>query len=149
MPTPPKIKPEAVIPTTPIAAPVVPPVAAPVAPIGTVPVTPIGTIPVTGIPVTGAAGTLPVSSASPTTTITVPNQSGTVVIQLVVTDDLGQQSAPSTVTITIQGGPTALLTASATVIKPGEAITLSGAGSSAVAPGTITNYAFSVSPTVA
>jgi len=39
-----------------------------------------------------------------------------------------------------------VLTANPNVIKPGGIITLSGANSSAIAPGTIANYAFTLEP---
>jgi hypothetical protein len=88
--------------------------------------------------------TFPVSGSSPTATVTVPNQSGTVTFQLVVTDNLGQQSAPATVTVVIQSAPVARIAATPTSVAPGGAITLSGAGSTATDPGTIATFTFSV-----
>ncbi len=91
------------------------------------------------------AGT-PIDSTTPTIEVTVPNTSGTVTFQLIVTDNLGTQSVAATATVEIQGAPTAELTATPSVVKPGETITLSGANSSAVKPGTIANYAFTLEP---
>jgi len=88
--------------------------------------------------------TFPVSGSGSTATVTVPNKSGTVTFQLVVTDNLGQQSAPATVTVTIQGAPVANITATPNPVKAGAPITLSGAGSTAVSPGTLTNFTFSL-----
>jgi hypothetical protein len=91
------------------------------------------------------AGT-PVDSTTPTIEVTVPNTSGTVTFQLIVTDNLGTQSVAVKATVEIQGAPTGVLTANPNVIKPGGIITLSGANSSAIAPGTIANYAFTLEP---
>jgi len=100
-------------------------------------------------PLTSADPTVPVTNL-PTVSVTVPNTSGTVTFQLIVTDNLGQASAPSTATVTIQGAPTANLSVSAQgvnpsksiTVKPGETITLSSTGSAAAAPGTLSSYQF-------
>jgi hypothetical protein len=84
------------------------------------------------------------TSTTPTVAITVPNTSGTVTFQLIVTDNLGTRSAPVTVTVEIQSPPTAKIEATPTVVAPGQTITLSGTGSTAVAPGTIASYTFTV-----
>lgn len=98
----------------------------------------------TGGSTAAAPTTFPVSGGSPTAVVTVPNQSGTVTFSLVVTDNLGQKSAPATVTVTIQSLPTAKITATPPTVAAGGAITLSGAGSTAAAPGTLTNFTFNV-----
>jgi hypothetical protein len=85
-----------------------------------------------------------ITSATPTVEVTVPNTSGTVTFQLVVTDNLGTKSAPATISVEIQAAPKAELSATPTVIAAGGTITLSGTGSAAVAPGTIANYTFTV-----
>lgn len=87
-----------------------------------------------------------VSTSADSVEVTVPNTSGTVTFQLIVTDNLGTQSVAATATVEIQSAPTAKLTATPSVVKAGETITLSGAGSSAVAPGTIANYAYTLEP---
>lgn len=120
-----------------MATPPKPPIVAP----GT-PVTPV--TPAPPAPAAGTTTVFPVTGSSPTATVTVPNQTGAVTFQLVVTDNLGQQSAPATVTVTIQGPPTASVAATPTTIKPGAPITLSGAKSTAQAPGSITTYTFTV-----
>jgi hypothetical protein len=79
--------------------------------------------------------------------VTVPNSSGSVTFQLVVTDNLGVQSAPVTATVTIQAAPVAVLTATPATVAAGGVITLSATGSSAGAPGSIAQYSFSVLPT--
>jgi len=101
----------------------------------------------TGATAAPAATTFPVTVNVPTTTVTVANGPGTsVTFSLVVTDDLGQKSVPATATVTIQGLPTAKLTATPSAIAAGQPITLSGAGSAAAAPGTITTFTFSLVP---
>jgi hypothetical protein len=75
--------------------------------------------------------------------VTVPNTSGTVTFQLVITDNLGQSSTAQT-TVTIQPGPNIEFTATPTVAAPGSTITLSAAGSSAAAPGALSTFQFSL-----
>jgi hypothetical protein len=64
----------------------------------------------------------------------------------VVTDNLGQQSAPAFVTVTVQGPPVANITATPATILEGGAVELSGAGSTST--GTLTNFKFSFVPVV-
>jgi hypothetical protein len=85
-----------------------------------------------------------ISSAEPTVQVTVPNTSGTVTFQLVVTDNLGTKSEPVTVSVEIQAAPVGRLSANPVVVPAGGTITLSGEGSSAVAPGTLTDFSFTV-----
>jgi hypothetical protein len=85
-----------------------------------------------------------VTTPTPTATVTVPNTSGSVTFQLIVTDNLGVQSAPATFTVNIQGAPTAVLTATPNPVAAGKPITLSGAGSKADGTGTIASFAFSL-----
>jgi hypothetical protein len=131
----------------------------PVTPIKPIlPVTPVvgpvlGT-PIAGIPVTGIAASTPLSPTNPTVTtetpsvtVTVPNTSGTVTFQLIVTDNLGVASAPVTQTVTIQGAPIAVLKATPAVVAAGKTITLDASGSTAAAPGTVASYAFTLEPT--
>ena len=123
MSTPPKV------PTTPAAA-VAKPAAAPTAPPAPAPIALNKANPST-------------SSASPTVAVTVPNTSGTVTFTLVVTDDLGNKSpTPATATVTIQGPPTAVLSATPTTVSAGGTIELSGATSTTT--GKLTNFLFTV-----
>jgi hypothetical protein len=115
----------------------------PIGPIG--PIVPIIHLP----PVDGGATALTdanptISSTASSVAVTVPNTSGTVTFQLIVTDNLGTQSVAATATVEIQGAPTAVLTATPTVVGAGETITLSGAGSTAVPPGSIANYTYTM-----
>jgi hypothetical protein len=91
--------------------------------------------------------TTPISGTASSVAVTVPNTSGTVTFQLVVTDNLGTVSTNTAqATVTIQGPPTAVLTATPAVVADGGTIELSGAGSTS--SGTIANYKFSlVAPT--
>ncbi len=101
-------------------------------------------------PTTGATNIVPgqpLQTADATQAVTVPNSSGSVTFQLVVTDNLGVQSAPVTATVTIQAAPVAVLTATPATVAAGGVITLSATGSSAGAPGSIAQYSFSVLPT--
>lgn len=90
--------------------------------------------------------TFPQPGASSSITVTAPATPGTLTFQLIVTDDLGQTSAPATATVVVQGAPTAVLTATPAAVKPGGTITLNGASSTAMAPGKLTTYAFSLKP---
>jgi hypothetical protein len=83
-----------------------------------------------------------VTTPGPNVTVSVPNTSGAVTFELVVTDSLGNQSAPAFVTVEIQGVPVAVLTATPESVEPGAAITLSGAGSSSA--GSIASYTFTL-----
>src|SRR6266702_2214085 len=138
------------------AGPVKGPIVGPVSPVDPVkpPVgPPIGPVPPIHFP--PAAGTTPLSPSNPSVTtnaptssvaVTVPNTSGTVTFSLVVTDNLGVQSAPAFVTVTIQGAPVAVISTKPTTIGPGGAIELIGDGSKT--SGTIASYTFSlVTPT--
>jgi hypothetical protein len=93
------------------------------------------------------------SSSSPSTTttaptssveVTVPSVVGSVKFSLVVTDNLGQKSAPAYAEVTIQGPPSAVLDATPAVVTEGGTITLSGSGSTS--SGSIANYDFSYVP---
>ncbi len=99
------------------------------------------------------SATVALSSANPSTTVTaptskvsvtVPNTSGTVTFSLVVTDNMGLESQPAFATVSIQGPPIAVLTATPTIVALGSAIELSGAGSTS--PGSIASYKFSLVP---
>lgn len=122
-------------------------------PISTVPVTTLPTTPVNTVPGAGSATALSPSNPKITTTaptssvsVTVPNTSGQVTFSLVVTDNLGVVSPPSTVTVTIQSPPTAVLKAGSATTAAGGVIQLSGAGSTS--SGSIASYTFSlVNPT--
>jgi hypothetical protein len=85
-----------------------------------------------------------VTSTSPSATVTVPNTSGAVTLQLVVTDNLGVQSEPATVTVEIQGPPTAVVSATPNPVAAGKPIALSGAGSTAAGAGSIASYSFTL-----
>ena len=115
----------------------------PVLPVNPIVINPVGTG-------TALSPTNPsVTTTTPSATVTVPNTSGSVTFQLVVTDNLGVQSAPATVTINIQGAPTAVISATPNPVAAGKPITLSGAGSTASGTGTISSFAFSlVTPAV-
>ncbi len=84
--------------------------------------------------------TAPSSSVS----VSVPNAAGTVTFALVVTDSTGVESAPAYATVTIQGTPVAVLTATPPSVTVGGAIELSGAGSTS--SGSIVSYKFSLVP---
>jgi hypothetical protein len=110
------------------------------------PVTPINPIQ----PIAPGDGPVQLSSASPSTTtttpsveVTVPN-TGTVQFSLVVTDNLGQSSPASFATVTIQGGPTAVLTAAPQTVNDGGTITLTATDVSTT--GSIAKYVFSLVP---
>ncbi len=104
---------------------------------------------------TAATSVVTLTPASPTTptappytnstvAVTVPNTTGTVTFSLVVTDNLGVQSAPAFATVTIQSAPKAALTATPTVLTEGGTIQLSGSGSTS--SGSIAKYVFSLVP---
>ncbi len=86
--------------------------------------------------------TAPVSSVS----VTVPGTTGPVRFSLVVTDNLGVESAPAFATVTIQRPPVAALTASPSAVTEGGAIELSGVSSTSA--GSIASYRFSLVPIV-
>lgn len=89
-----------------------------------------------------------VTSEEPSVSVTVPNTSGTVTFQLIVTDNLGVQSAPVTATVTIQGAPTAVLNATPSTVGPGQTITLDGSRSFATDPGKLSTFNFTlITPT--
>ena len=85
-----------------------------------------------------------VTTPSPNITVSVPATSGPVTFQLVVTDNLGNQSAPATITIEIQPAPIAVLSTSTPSVRAGSPIELSAANSAAAAPGTITSYRYTL-----
>ncbi len=84
------------------------------------------------------------SAPNSSVSVTVPNTSGTVTFSLVVTDNLGVQSAPVFATVTIQGAPEGNLAVTPSVVMPGGAIELSAANSSST--GSIVSYTFSLVP---
>jgi len=85
-----------------------------------------------------------ITTPSPNIAITVPATSGPVTFQLVVTDNLGNQSAPASITIEIQPAPIAVLSTSTPSVRAGSPIELSAANSAAQAPGTITSYRYTL-----
>ena len=108
---------------------------------------PIITIP----PIGGLPTSTPLSPTNPkvTTTaptssisVTVPSTSGQVTLSLVVTDNLGVVSQPSTITINIQSAPVAVLRAASDTVAAGAPIQLSGADSTS--SGSIASYTFSL-----
>jgi hypothetical protein len=103
-----------------------------------------------------SASVVPLSPASPSTTVaapassvsvTVPATAGTVTFSLVVTDNLGVESAPAFATVSIQAPPVAVLTAAPSSIPAGGVIQLSGASSSS--SGSIAKYTFALVPATA
>jgi len=91
----------------------------------------------------------PVTTTTPTVDVTVdpthPLPSGTHVFQLVVVDDQGTASAPTTVQVVIKDRviPTAVIRAPASVIN-GQAFTLDGSASSEVPPGKIVQWVWTL-----
>jgi len=114
-----------------------------------------GTAPTAVAPADGSPVTLtpndPTFTPSPPTTssvsVIVPNTTGTITFSLVVTDNLGVQSQPAFATVTVQGAPVAVLTATPSPVSEGGAIELSGAGSTST--GSIASYVFSLVPPTA
>jgi hypothetical protein len=96
-------------------------------------------------PVTLTPSNPSVTTTAPTSSVevTVPNTTGTVKFTLVVTDNLGVQSAPASAQVTIQGPPTAALTATPATVTEGGTITLTGTGKTT---GSIQSYTFSLVP---
>ena len=116
------------------------------------PINPIGPIPPIHFPLPGGT-TTPLSPTNPSVTttaptasvaVTVPNTSGTVTFSLVVTDNLGVQSAPAFATVTIQGAPVAVIAATPGTVAVGGAIELAGTGSTS--SGSIASYTFALVP---
>lgn len=106
---------------------------------------PVGTqAPSAPVVLTPANPSTTVTAPASSVEVTVPNTTGTVRFQLVVTDNLGQQSTPAYATVSIQGPPVAALTATPGTVQEGGAIQLSGAGSSS--GGSIASYTFSLVP---
>jgi hypothetical protein len=72
----------------------------------------------------------PVDTPTPSVEATIPNLAPgtTCTFQLIVIDQLGQESAPVTATVEIQGAPVAKITAPKTAAA-GKTFTLDGAGS--------------------
>lgn len=100
--------------------------------------------PSTPVQLTPASPSTTVTAPTSSVEVTVPNATGTVRFQLVVTDNLGQQSAPAYATVSLQGPPVAVLTATPGTVQAGGAIQLSGAGSTT--GGSIASYTFSLVP---
>jgi hypothetical protein len=99
---------------------------------------------VTPTELTSANPTVSTTAPASSVSVTVPNTSGTVTFSLVVTDNLGVKSAPAYATVTIQGAPVAVLAATPTTVAAGQAIDLSGSGSTST--GSIASYTFSLVP---
>jgi len=121
------------------------PVLNPVAPIRQ----PIGVVTAAApVALTPSSPTYPPAGSAPnptsSVTVIVPNTTGTVTFSLVVTDNLGVQSQPARATVTIQGAPVAVLTATPPAVTEGGAIELSGAGSTS--SGSISSYTFALVP---
>ena len=85
-----------------------------------------------------------VTTPSPNVTVSVPATSGSVTFELVVTDNLGNQSAPATITVEVQPAPVAVLSTSTPSVRAGAPIELSGVNSVAATPGTITSYRYTL-----
>jgi PKD repeat protein len=91
----------------------------------------------------------PVETTTPTVNVELTEQaplaSGTHTIQLVVQDDKGNQSKPTTVTVVVKDPvlPTAVLTAPAQVIH-GQSFELDGSKSSELPPDKIVKYRWTI-----
>lgn len=96
------------------------------------------------LPTALSAANPTVTSANPQANVTVPNTSGSVTFQLIVTDNLGVASAPATFTVNIQGAPVAVLTGTPNPVGAGRTITLNGSGSKAADGGSIASYAYTL-----
>jgi hypothetical protein len=115
------------------------------------PVTPINPIPIpvrppilVSTPLSPTSPTVTTTAPTSSVSVTVPNTSGTVTFSLVVTDNLGVQSAPAFATVTIQGAPVAVIAATPSTVAAGGAIELSGSGSTS--SGSIASYTFTLAP---
>jgi hypothetical protein len=73
---------------------------------------------------------------------TAPIAQGTHHFQLIVVDEAGNKSAPVTAAVVIKDTvlPTAILTIAPSQVQPGQTFRLDGSKSSDVAPGTITQF---------
>ena len=87
-----------------------------------------------------AGQTITTTAPTSSVAVTVPNTGGVVNFNLVVTDNLGQQSTAAVASVTIQGPPTAVLNASPSPVVSGGAITLDG--SKSTTSGSIASYTF-------
>ena len=101
----------------------------------------------TAVELTPANPTATVNAPVSSISVTVPNTSGTVTFSLVVTDNLGVESAPAFATVSIQAPPVAVLTATPPTVQEGGVIQLSGAGSNS--SGSIAKYTFALLPAAA
>jgi hypothetical protein len=101
----------------------------------------------TAVELTPANPTATVNAPGSSISVTVPNTSGTVTFSLVVTDNLGVESAPAFATVSIQAPPVAVITATPPTVQAGGVIQLSGAGSSST--GSIAKYTFALLPAAA
>ena len=72
--------------------------------------------------------------------VSVQDMTGVVNFNLVVVDNLGQQSTAAVAQVTIQGPPTAVLDASPSPVAEGGTITLDGSKSTSA--GSIASYTF-------
>lgn len=98
----------------------------------------------TVVALTPANPTTTVSAPASSVAVTVPNASGTVTFSLVVTDNLGVASPPVYASVSVQGPPVAMLTATPATVTQGGRIELAGAGSTS--SGSIASYTFSLVP---
>ncbi len=96
----------------------------------------------TTTPITSGQSITPNPPTTSTLAVSVPNGVGVLTFQLVVTDNLGQQSAPAVATVTVQGPPIAVLAATPSQVAQGGAITLDGSKSTST--GTIASYSFTL-----
>ena len=115
------------------------PILIPVVPVA--PVTPIAT---TVISLSTASPSTSTTAPTSSVSVNVPGTTGSIRFSLVVTDNLGQESAPAYVTVAVQNLPIANITASPMTIVEGGAVELSGAASTST--GTIASYTFSLAP---
>ncbi len=100
--------------------------------------------PSAAVELTPANPSITVTAPTSSVAVTAPNTSVAVRFQLVVTDNLGQESAPAYATVSVQGPPVAVLTATPGTVQAGNVINLSAAGSSS--GGSIASYKFSLVP---
>jgi hypothetical protein len=98
----------------------------------------------TTTPITPGQSITPNPPTTSTLAVTVANTIGVLKFQLVVTDNLGQQSAPAVAQVTVQGPPIAVINATPPTVAEGGAITLDGSQSTSSGTGTIASYTFTL-----
>ena len=84
------------------------------------------------------------SAVNGSTATLLPTAPGTVTVTLTVTDDLGVQTAASTM-LTISNPPTAVIVPSSATVVAGDSVSLDGSTSSAVGGRSIAQYAWTIS----